>query len=194
VPQPSSRDKFIDAGLRLLAGAGFTATGLQAIIDEGHAPKGSFYNYFASKEEFAVEVLDRYGETFGAIARKHLGNSRQKPLARLRAYFEELVGVNERTAWREGCLLGNIGQEMAGQSETLRRKVENGFRLWRAGLAECLREGQERGEVTRSQSADVLADFCLNAWEGALLQMKVTRSRAPLEHFLAVVFDRVLPA
>jgi len=194
VPQPSSREKFLEAGLRLLARSGFNATGLQAILDEGAGPKGSFYNYFGSKEEFAVEVLDLYGERFGAIAHRHLGNARKGPLARLRAYFEELVEVNAENGFEAGCLLGNLGQEVSSQSETLRKRIDVGFRLWRAGLTECLREAIERRELVTDLAPETLADFVLNAWEGALLQMKVRRDRAPLDHFLAVVFGSLLAA
>ena len=194
MPQPSSRDKFIEAGLRLLPRAGFTATGLQDIIDGGGAPKGSFYNYFASKEAFAIEVVERYTETFGAIAMRHLGNSRKTPVARLQSYFKELIAINEEKGWSEGCLLGNIGQEIAGQNEPLRKKIDVAFRLWRSTIAECMREGQAQGEIRKDIPAETLADVCLNAWEGALLRMRLQRSRESLDHFVKAILGTLLPA
>lgn len=187
-----SRERFLQAGQSLLLRVGFTAAGLSEIINEANAPKGSFYHHFKSKEEFALQVLERYGEEFSAITRRHLGNARKKPLARLKSYFEALIEVNERAGWMEGCLLGGLGQELGSQNERLRRAIEVGFRLWRASLEECLREAQEAGELNAALSPQALADFCLNSWEGALLQMKVRQSRQPLDHFLSVMFQVAL--
>ncbi len=194
MPQPSSRDKFIEAGLRLLPRVGFTATGLQDIIDEGGAPKGSFYNYFASKEGFAIEVIDRYTETFAAIANRNLGNSRKTPLARLHAYFKELIAINEEKDWSEGCLLGNLGQEIAAQNEPVRKRIDVALRLWRSALAECIREGQALGEIRKDIPAEALADVSLSAWEGALLRMRIQRGREPLDHFVKAILGTLLPA
>jgi hypothetical protein len=41
-----------------------------------------FYDHFASKESFALEVIDRYSAKFGTIAARHLGNAASTALAK----------------------------------------------------------------------------------------------------------------
>ena len=45
------RTKLLQTGLRLFGENGFNGTGIKEIVDEVGVPKGSFYNYFKSKED-----------------------------------------------------------------------------------------------------------------------------------------------
>ena len=91
-------------------------------------------------------------------------------------------------------MLGNLGQEIATQNEPLRKKIRLAFRLWRSSIEECIREGQKLSEIRSDIPAETLANFCLDAWEGAMLRMKVERSRKPLDHFVRAFLGKMLPA
>ena len=41
---------------------------------------------------------------------------------------------------------------------------------------------------------DILAEFTLAAWEGAILRAKVMKSPQPIEHFIDTLFRAVLRA
>src|SRR5260370_13420805 len=159
----SSRDRFIEAGLRLLPRVGFTGAGLQEIIDEGDLLNADFYCHFASKESFALEVIDRYTAKFGTIAARHLGNAATTPLARLHSYFGELITTNGETSWSEGCLLATLGQEVSGRNDALRTKIDLAFHRWRSALTDCLLEGQKVAEIRKDIPPEPLADVVLTA-------------------------------
>ncbi|MGM0670107.1 MAG: TetR/AcrR family transcriptional regulator [Gemmatimonadota bacterium] len=36
------------------------ALGIQALLEAAHTPRGSFYHHFVDKEDFALQVVDRY--------------------------------------------------------------------------------------------------------------------------------------
>ncbi len=56
----STRDQIIEATAGLLETQGYRATGLNQIIEESGAPKGSLYYYFpGGKEEFSTEASAR---------------------------------------------------------------------------------------------------------------------------------------
>ena len=58
-----TRDRILDATIRLLRRQGYTATGIKQIVAEGDAPLGSVYHYFpGGKEQIGVEALLRSGE------------------------------------------------------------------------------------------------------------------------------------
>lgn len=46
------------ASLKLFAKKGFHSTSIQDILDEAHISKGTFYNYFSSKKDCLVEILE----------------------------------------------------------------------------------------------------------------------------------------
>ena len=50
----------------------FHSVGLNQILSAVKVPKGSFYHYFKSKEEFGVEMLTHYASTSNAYRRKML--------------------------------------------------------------------------------------------------------------------------
>jgi TetR/AcrR family transcriptional repressor of nem operon len=55
-----------------------------------------------------------------------------------------------------------------------------------------LQQAQDVGAIPSDLDVHVIADFCLNSWEGALQQMKVNKSPAPLQTFITIMFDLVL--
>jgi TetR/AcrR family transcriptional repressor of nem operon len=55
-----SKDDIVQAGLELILSKGFTATGVEAILKQANVPKGSFYNFFSSKEEFGLAIIDKF--------------------------------------------------------------------------------------------------------------------------------------
>ena len=60
---------------------------------------------------------------------------------------------------------------------------------WRTRLAELLRRAQTEGSVRTDVDADTLATFFWDAWEGALLRMKLEKTTAPLHDSMALVLD-----
>lgn len=58
------REHILVTGQRIMAGKGFSAVGLKEILEESDIPKGSFYYYFSSKEDFGVAMLEHYFEDY----------------------------------------------------------------------------------------------------------------------------------
>jgi AcrR family transcriptional regulator len=48
---PSTREQLLQVGLLAFHQHGYTATGIQEILESAKIPKGSFYHHFGSKEE-----------------------------------------------------------------------------------------------------------------------------------------------
>ncbi len=191
-PNMQMRERIIEAGLKEIHANGFAATGIQKIVDDIKVPKGSFYNYFDSKEAFGAEVSDRYSEQALARLVGFLADSDKPPLRRLKAYFDDRAASFALRGHTQGCVLGNFSAETVDHSELIRQHVAAHFSRWSEVIAACLAEAQRGGTLTSELSAGTLADFILNTWEGALLRMRAERSGAPLETFKQMVFDVLL--
>jgi TetR/AcrR family transcriptional regulator, transcriptional repressor for nem operon len=171
---------------------GFNATGVQDITAAAGVPKGSFYNYFDSKEAFAVAVLTEY---WGAIVAEYgaiLDRSRKPPLSRIARYFTGLVAFHERRGYAVGCPIGNMALEVTPASEDVRIKLVAIYREWSAALASCLREAQENGDLSAGKDPERLAVALIDTFEGAVMRAKVERSRAPFDSFKRLVLPALL--
>src|SRR3977135_289347 len=118
---------------------GYNALGIQAVLDATATPKGSFYHHFKDKEDFALQVIDQYMQEVHAALDLCLGDNARPPLQRGRRFFE-LTQQNYRKEGYMGCLLGGLGQELSGVSETFRRKIEACFSALADRFAATLEE------------------------------------------------------
>jgi TetR/AcrR family transcriptional regulator, transcriptional repressor for nem operon len=189
-----TKDLLLEAGKKLFLERGYNNSGIESILQEVGVPKGSFYHYFENKEDFGLKVLDRFAECIDERQIRILGEESVAPLERLRNYCEVVSDALRSDECRKGCLVGNLSQEMADQSEVFRARLEEIFENWVDRYAACLKEAQDAGEVPPDLDVRELAEFWLNSWQGAVLRAKTMRSPAPLRTFLAVMFGNILSA
>lgn len=188
-----TKDQLLDVGGKLFVTRGFSGTGLQEILREAGVPKGSFYHHFGSKEEFALELVDRYAASGYARLDKHLSSGDRPHLERLRSCFASLADQLTESSCRGGCMMGTLGHELANVNEAIRAAIDSRLDRWAERIARCLEDAQAAGELAPDHDPRGLADFCLLAWEGALQRMKIRQSPEPLATFIDTFFDRLLP-
>jgi TetR/AcrR family transcriptional regulator, transcriptional repressor for nem operon len=189
-----TRDALLCAGVELFLEGGYDFVGTNAILARAGVPRGSFYHHFEDKQAFALAVAEHYYEQHLPLMDRRLSDLSYPPMERLRRYFMALHQEYKQRRWRGGCLLGLLSQELAEREGGARAALAALFARWRHRLASCLREARDQGQLSAEADCDELAGFLLDSWEGALLQMKVTKSGAPLEGFLRIAFGRVLTA
>jgi len=190
----TTRDLLLEAGKKAFLEKGYSNSGIETILHAAGVPKGSFYYYFQSKEDFGLKVLDQFAACYDQNLDRTLDDTSIPPLNRLRDYFESLFGKLESEQCRKGCLVGNLSQEMADQSEAFRARLEEIFESWVGRYAKCLKEAQQKGQISSDLDVRELAEFWLNSWQGAVLRAKTMRSTAPLRTFLGVMFGNLLQA
>lgn len=186
------REQLLNAGVNALHSKGFNGCGVQEITEAAGVPKGSFYNYFESKEVFSDEVLKHYWEQ---IARTNLAVLRDESLPaleRLKKYFTQRAEVHATGNYERGCMLGNLSTEISGQSRLVRDSLGSLFAGWVRVVANCIRDAQEAGDVTRDLDATIIANFLVNAWQGAVMRAKVDRDSGAMDAFFQIVFSTVL--
>ena len=117
MPRGKHREVLIDEGLKLIQANGFEATGVQEITAASGVPKGSFYNYFKSKEHFGAEVIRHYANRLLARMDAILGAGEDADaMAALRRYYSAGLAAYEQGGAKDGCLLCNLGAELGGSS------------------------------------------------------------------------------
>ncbi len=189
MPRPSAKSKLMVAAMSSFKAQGFRACTIEDIATKAGVFKGSFYNHFKSKEALAVEAVKAYtAAAIGAIPPQ----GPPSPLKRLQAHFEILVDIQRKSGCRDGCLLANFSAEISDSNADLRAALVEGVDQWCGAIAKVIRQAQACGEITKRFKADFLARALGNAWEGATIRSKATRSSKPLDEFMTMYFGGLL--
>lgn len=189
MPRHSVRDVIVETALGEFHRIGYAACSVDTITRAAGVPKGSFYNHFKSKEELAVEVVAKYT----AEARwNSVTDPALTPLARLRAQFRIMADVLVDHGYTRGCMIGNMGEELADHSEPMRAQVRASLNGWAEDIGDTLRAARAAGELATDADLDMLGRFVLDAWEGALLRAKVVKNDQPVDDFFTTVFGHLV--
>jgi TetR/AcrR family transcriptional regulator, transcriptional repressor for nem operon len=176
-----NRENLLNHGVALLMQQGYHGTGLQEILDAVQIPKGSFYNYFGSKENFAAEIITHYIHPYIEQLKQYLQHPGSDALTALWRYFNESIVELEKGSFKGGCLLGNLMGEVGDTSDLCREALQTALNRYRDVLELGLSKAQQEGTIRSDKSARDMADLLVDAWQGALLRMKIEQSSAPLK-------------
>lgn len=184
-----TRDRLIAEGLKALILKGFDGIGLNAVLTSAGVPKGSFYYFFKSKEEFAGAVLDAYERHYVNMREEIFKDTSRSPLQRLRDYFDAAERLHLAEAPLGGCLYGVLSQTAAARSPEFRARLARVFCTWEGQLRRLLEEGQATGEVDPSLDATEAAAFLIDCYEGTLVRMKVDGDRNSFRRFRRLAIE-----
>ena len=186
-----NKENILECGLKLFYEQGFASTSVQEITDGSSVPKGSFYNYFKSKDDFAKQVLELYTKRQCEYLSQNLEHGEGSPLQRLRGLFEgwtkqffEEVPV--------GCFAGNLAQELANVKPEFRAKLDSAFANMQAYYTNNVRAAQEAGEIDPALDAETVGAFLYNGWQGAMVRAKAQQNTEPFLQFQEMIFGRLL--
>jgi TetR/AcrR family transcriptional repressor of nem operon len=189
-----TRERILTAGAELFSQKGFNGCGLSEILQQAGVPKGSFYHYFGSKEEFGVVLIERARDDYLGELRPLLSDRKLSSVKRLRAVFEHTRDECAANGPTVECLIPKLALETASLSEPVHAAVKSCYQLWSALLGQVIREGQAAGEIAVAHDPDRLANVLVMLWEGAAVRMQIDRTIEPLNDFLVFVFDTLLGA
>lgn len=184
----STKRQLLDAGLTMLLERGYNDLGVQALLETTGIPKGSFYHHFENKEDFALQVVDLYMEGVHQGLHACLSDQDTPPLQRVRNFFEA-TREHYRSDGYLGCMLGAVGQELAGVSEVFRKKIDGCLTTIGEQIAVCLADAKARGELPQGADPRKMAMLLVNCWEGAALRSRLQRCPDPLDEMLDFYFQ-----
>jgi TetR/AcrR family transcriptional repressor of nem operon len=187
-----TRSAIIWCGTELLTERGFQITGIDEILSIVGVPKGSFYYYFKSKHEFGVAVVDNYVQFYAQKMALLFDNPERTPLQRLQDFVDDGKLGMAKYDFKRGCLIGNMGQELAALNDEFRERLEQVMQTWEARVTTLFALARDTGEIAQSHDPESLSQFFWIGWEGAILRSKLTRSVAPLDRFAQIFFSKVL--
>lgn len=187
-----TRDALVWCGTELLTERGFQVTGIDEVLKRVGVPKGSFYHYFKSKDHFGHAVIDNYEAYYAKKMDRIFGDTSQSPLQRLLNFTVNAKNGMMKFDFKRGCLIGNLGQELAALDTQFRERLEGVLVSWEKRVSDCLSEAIDIGELAPGQDPQELSRFFWVGWEGAILRSKLMRSLEPIDQFTSIFFRSVL--
>ncbi len=184
-PAQDMRQHIIDVARSLMTNKGYTAVGLAEVLSTAGVPKGSFYYYFKSKEEFGQALLEEYfseylGRVDALMARPGSGAER------LLAYFNYWIET-QCTDLPEGkCLVVKLGAEVCDLSEDMRGVLEVGTAKIIKRLTACVDMGVADGSIHPEGDHEEFAESLYQLWLGASLLAKVNKSTESFDKALTM--------
>jgi len=170
-----TRDRLISATGRLLRRQGYAATGLNQVVAEADAPKGSMYFHFpGGKEELAAAAVDRFAGRITAnmtdlLARNSVGDA-------ISGFFDSYIAHFERTNFCDGCVVATVALDEASTHELLAEAASRALVTWVDLVADAL-----EGEGRTPQEAHQLSTLVIAALEGTIVMAKGQHSVEPFE-------------
>ncbi len=172
VAMPGSRQRMIEATIELMRGSGLSGAGINEIVRESAAPKGSIYHFFpAGKQQIVSEALIDYSVRVLQFIDTAL-SSRRLPAQKVRALFDAFARRVEAGQYRRSCAFGAVCLDLDADLDALRVIVADAFDDWQV----LIERHFDLGNTNRTRS---FAGLVLTAIEGAYIRARAERSSRP---------------
>ncbi|NTW88011.1 MAG: TetR/AcrR family transcriptional regulator [Desulfobulbaceae bacterium] len=180
-----TRQHILDTGYKLIVSKGFSSVGLTEILQSAGVPKGSFYYYFKSKEQFGEEIISNYFREY-LVALENIFQLRgSSAYNRLMEYWQRWIETQSDSCVDQKCLVVKLSAEVADLSEPMRIALLNGSSQVVQRIARCIEAGIDDGSIVMSNAA-VTAEFLYNMWLGATLMSKLQRNDDGLKQAMRI--------
>jgi TetR/AcrR family transcriptional regulator, lmrAB and yxaGH operons repressor len=172
---PKHREAIVDTSVALFRRQGYSATGLNDIVEHSGAPKGSLYHYFPrGKSSIAEAAVREAGKRVANTIRK-LAAEASSSGELLVAHAKLLSRWMKQSNFRDGCPITTVLLELAPADEAVTSAGREAYAARQQVLTERL-----IADGVPPERADRLAILCSAALQGALIQARVEKSGAPI--------------
>lgn len=174
-----TRQRIVEAAADLIYERGFAGVSLDDVGEATGTSKSQLYHYFSDKNALLRAVI---------ACQQHRILDGQRPMLQALASWEDItawrdaiVALQRRTAFRGGCPLGSLANELAESDEVARVQLADAIGRWEQLLADGLAAMSERGQLRSDAEPATLALGVMASLQGGLLLAKTTRDAHPLE-------------
>lgn len=178
-----TRQHILDTGYKIIVSKGFSSVGLTEILLSAGVPKGSFYHYFRSKEQFGEEIISSYFRGYLISLEKMFEPRGSSAYDRLMEYWQRWVETQSDACVDQKCLVVKLSAEVADLSEPMRLALLDGSSQVVQLIAQCIDAGIDDGSIVKSD-APITAALLYNMWLGATLMSKLQRNGSVLQQAL----------
>ncbi|KJG38502.1 TetR family transcriptional regulator [Photobacterium angustum] len=187
-----TRQHILNVGYQLVVTKGFTSVGLSQLLSAAEVPKGSFYHYFKSKEQFGEALIHSYFHHYLQRVAQVLKNEQGTGFEQLNEYFKLWIKVENGTCNANKCLVVKLSAEVSDLSEPMREALKQGADSVVGLIANTIERGIKDGSIAHCDS-HVTAQTLYNLWLGASLLNKLSHDLSGLQQALTTTQTLLIP-
>jgi AcrR family transcriptional regulator len=178
------RLSILDSALRCFGEKGYHSTTMDDIVAYSNMSKGLIYNYFKSKEELYISLMDeRSNRTLKYLQEQfqEIRSAKDKIKEFFRIYREATLTEE----WRSFIRVHLEFWIYSSRQEHLRELMNNRYKSqFRNFIAEIIEQGKENGEFKPDVRVDIVASLFWSFVDGICLHYSVLwEDYAYIEHF-----------
>jgi TetR/AcrR family transcriptional regulator, transcriptional repressor for nem operon len=187
----ATRTRILDAAEELMLGQGYSGTSVDEVIATAETTKGGFFHHFASKQDLARALVERYVAADlelldDVFARAEAASD--DPLEQLLTFVSLMAeAVDELDGDLPGCLYASFSYEQHLVDPETRDLIAKAVLAWRVRTREKLDEVVARYPPRIPVDLDALADQALAVYEGTFILSRALGEpellRGQLHHF-----------
>jgi len=171
-----TKQKLVDATVRLMLRQGFTATTVDEICAEARLTKGSFFHYFETKDAIGHAALDFFAQMGTDLYSAAWKDPNLDPLEQLHRIFEIMIGFNKSPDEPCLCMVGMMSQEMALRNPAMREACKKHLTNWTDMVARMLSAAKKLYPPAIDFDSEKVAWFLNSLWQGSMLIGKTRQS------------------
>lgn len=177
-----AKERLMDAALELIWNNSYGSTTVDLICEKAKVKKGSFYYFFESKADLAVEAIECGWQKKKAVL-DQIFSSATPGLDRIRNYTKTVYESQAKLQSECGCVLGcslfSLGCEIGTQEQKIRAKVEEILQRYTKYLETAIRDAHADGVIVAPNAARK-AKLLWAYFQGVLTQARIQNSLEPL--------------
>ena len=167
-PRRDARSRLLDAAERLMWERGYEDVGVAELCAAAHAPRGSFYHWWPSKQALTLAMLERSWERAKAAVIVPSFSGPGPLSARIDRYSAALEATLTRQRDERGCVagcpFGNFAAELSTREPAIRAAVQRTFIDMCALFSTAISEAVADGEVPPDLDPSRPASRCARTW------------------------------
>lgn len=171
-PKPTSRQKLLDAALRVVREKGYASTSVDDLCRAAGVTKGAFFHHFATKDELAVAAADYWSEITGGFFAGAPYHSHEDPLDRVLGYIEFRKQILQGRVADFTCLVGTMVQETYDSHPAIRDACDRSISSHAEKVEADIAEAMARHDIRADWTAKSLALHTQAVLQGAFILAK----------------------
>jgi len=169
------RDAIVQTAMRLFRRQGYASTGIQQILADSGAPKGSLYHYFPDgKESIAEAAVTRAGELVREML-EQLAERHDTAAAFVRSYCRQMADWMEESGFRSGCPIATTVLETTPSSPGITAAGLAAIESWVDVISSVYRRNGVPARRAHKHARLLIASV-----EGGLILSRLEQSKQPL--------------
>lgn len=165
----------MEATFHLIEQQGYHGTGLNQIIKESGAPKGSLYYYFPNgKEELVAEAIKEYGQSLINRIQSVLIDATD-PAEVTQLIFINLAKKMDESQCTKAGSFASVTLETANSSAILQKACKTMY----DGCTNAYQEMLQKHGFSKARAVQI-ASFITSSMEGAIVLCRAKRNSQPL--------------